>query len=252
MNHSGARVAVVVLSHRWRTHPEMVDACMQSVREQTLRPPLLQVAMIFHDHAYQDKLNRAIQATDAPFVLVVPDDDLLRGDCTAAMLDASDEADLVYSDRRVFADGEEPEAGTVLRVHGQGVKPNHTYAAGFTVDQFRSGMALHWSFLIRRRLGDDLKWFDPIACSDTDFLFRAVVAGARFRYVAKPLVFAREHAAQDSKAAKPRTLLDPFFRKHFLTLGVVAGKLGRDLVIPEAERVDYATTHYPELVACGT
>ena len=237
-------LSVVVISHRWRSHPAMVDACLESIRRQTLQG--FQLIVQFCEAPWPEKVNDAVEATRGERILLICDDDLL-GLRTALeeLLNASIDmgAHITYGDKRHFQDGQDPTSGVLHRVHGEQYAPGKAYRTKLPIEQFAKGCALPLTCLITREWWNQLDGYDIIANADTDFWLRTALAGGKLCYLARPVLDYREHPGQLSRTLGAISMR-AYFRKHFAVLGVDLRPDGSAAVVPLDERAIYAAEHF--------
>ena len=252
------KVSVIVLSHRARTHPAMVRACLDSVLAQTYAD--VQLVLQFDADLWPEKLNRAVAAAEGEFVAILCDDDLLDPRFVAQCMKAAPLADIVYTDRLVFQDGADPQTGIDFRMHGPAQPRDQCYRVRLTPDTFTFGVSLPMTILIRKTLWDELGGYDDMPHADGEFWFRAMLANARMVYVPQALFWYREHAGQFSRQQPAmEAALVAFHTKHFQQFGLAVpeavladGKITAP-IIPRAERRSYAerfglpTTRMPNM-----
>lgn len=210
-------VSIVILSHRRHL---MVEAWQSAVAQTA---PDVQILVQYAERAWPEKLNEAVNASRGEFIVILCDDDLLDPTYVSRCLALAREgADIVYTDRRVWQDGTEPASGVHFRQHGEAFSGPDCYWIQHDLDGFRLGSSLPMTCLIRRSLWDRLDGHDPqMPHSDTEFWYRAVLAGAKCGYIPEPLFWYREHAAQSSRVNDQMlAFLYAFHRKHFATTGV--------------------------------
>lgn len=212
----------------------MIEA-WNSVMAQTEQD--IQVMVQYCKTAWPEKLNDAVNATRGDHIVILCDDDLLAPTYIEKCLRLMNQgADIAYTDRYLFEDGQPPTEGIHLHQHGDkvpGLDPVWTQLelAGFTF-----GATLPMTCMIRRTLWDRLDGHDPkMPHSDTEFWYRAVLANARTAYFPEPLFWYRQHAGQESKV-HPQMLdaMRCFHRKHFWNTGV----LMKDAVLREDGRME--------------
>ena len=239
------RVSVVILSHRL----PMVAEAIASVGAQTAQP--LQLLVQHSALAWPEKLNAAITATVGEFFVVLCDDDLLAPSFVAECLAWSDDADIVYTDRRHFRDGTDPWMGEIVRMHEAAVGRDGPCAVTIQSEQFAFGAPFPMTCLVRRSFWDALGGFDPtMPHTDTEFWYRAARAKARGVYVPSPLFAYREHEGQYSRTDNALWHAGlKFHKKHFDQFGFawdhavpVGGNQWDIPVIPPHRRATYYVT----------
>ena len=239
------KASIVVLSHRWRTHPEMVQQCLDSARSQTYQN--LQIVTQFDEALWPTKLNDAVAAAQGEFVAILCDDDMLHPEYTTRCMEAAQFADIVYTDRMVFQDGQHPQEGFDFRMHGESFARGNVYRVRMTPDTFAFGASLPMTMMVRKTLWDELEGYKHMPHADTEFWFRAIMRGARTVYIPEPLFWYREHSHQESRMHDTMALaLEAFHRDHFPIFGFAypeakheAGKVHVP-IIPKAQRRSYA------------
>ena len=176
----GERVVVVTASlperHEYRAE------CIRAVEAQTVKP-VAHVVMIDHERVgpavVLNRMLAAALACDADWIAQVADDDLLYPDHLQTLLEASAEADIVYS----YCD-----------VEGRDwFDPN----APFDAERLRQQNYIPATTLIRAELCRELGWRADSAhgFEDWDFWLRALDAGARFVCVEQRTWLYRFHGA---------------------------------------------------------
>lgn len=225
---------VIILSHRWRSHPRMVQDAIDSVRTQTAKG--FQFLMQFHEEGWHGKVNDIVAAAAGEFVFILPDDDLFDRWAIEEYLSAAPDADIVCADRVHFQDGRKPSTGKVHRLFGPTYEPNAVYKVGLSPKRFVGGSPLPLTCGIRMDWWRQMQGYAPIAHADTEFWLRSVIANARIKYIAKPLVYNREHADQQSRGLSLAQSMQPIYQKHFGVLGVILRDNGQAVMVPPSRR----------------
>jgi hypothetical protein len=250
-------VSVIVLSHRWRSHPEMVQACLDSVRAQTLRE--MQVCVQFAEHNWPTKLNEMVEASVGDYFVILCDDDQLAPAFLTTCLRgaACTDADIVYTDRYVFTNEQHPTEGFHFKIHGEEFQGQDGFMMRMNPELQHFGSSLPMTFLCKRSWWNRMGGFDPeMPHAETEFWYRSVAGlnpeqrAARTLYVPKPLFYYRDHDAMYSRERDQSTdFLRAFHRKHFARTGVMADQLlafGENdvgaLVLNPKERADLLAT----------
>jgi len=233
----------------------MVAAAIHSAVHQSFDD--IEVRVEYAEANWPTKLNDAVATTRGEWLVILCDDDLLHLDYLAACVPHFAEAEMVYTDRKVFRDGR-PEDGLHFRMHGAALSGPEAYAIGFPPDQWIFGSSLPMTCCIKRTLWDALQGHDPqMPHSDTEFWYRATIAGARFVYVPQALFYYRQHADQWSRWNDTmQPALQSFHRKHFPAFGVAweprtASVEAQGRVLDVGERLAYATVHFTPLTTIG-
>ena len=250
-------VSVIVLSHRWRSHPVLVQQTLDSVRAQTLRE--MQVCLQFAEHNWPTKLNEMVNASTGDYFVILCDDDLLAPNFLVRCLRgaAVTNADLVYTDRTHFTNDQPPEDGIRFRVHGEDFQGKEGFVMQMDPALQHFGSALPMTFLCKRSWWTRMGGFDPLMPhAETEFWFRSVAGDnaegvkAKTLYIPEVLFHYRVHDEQWTKQRdQSKDFLLAFHRKHFATTGVLADKLfslGGDetysFVLNEKERAELLAT----------
>lgn len=246
-------VSIVILSHR----PSLVGEALASATGQTVD---CQVVVQHAKANWGDKLNRAVNATIGDWIVILCDDDLLDPAYVERCLRFAGEADIVYTDRRVFTETAEAPTAPVMKTHGAAVSGGEAFLVEHPASSFIFGSPLLMTIMIRRTLWDSLGGYDAIPHADTEFWYRAIVAKARTVYVPEPLFWYRVHPGQLSREVNSMVpALRAFHTKHFPEFGLVIGEGdGSDddhllpiLSIPVEERAAYAAAHFPASLSVG-
>lgn len=263
-------VTIIVLSHRFRSQPDVVDQCLASVRSQQFAD--LQVIVQYCDRLWPEKLNDAAKVARGEWLIILCDDDALDPlYCAKTVMYAQQAeqalgrpADLVYTDRLILR----PDGTRFhFRMHGEQLTAGDTGQAGYWVKPPTGSMAfgssLPMTMLIRRSLWDRLGGHDPyMPHSDSEFWYRACMAGATCVYVPQPLFWYREHAHQMSREFQTMIwAAKSFNRKHFHRFGVIPRTIQPHPltnddrvtceVCPPFHRVSFAATHFTPLTTTG-
>ena len=256
-----SRASIVILSHR----PELLGAAVASALAQTVPVHV----MVQHDRdAWPGKLNQIVAASVKEWIIPLCDDDLLDPRYVERCLFFSQDADIVFTDRKGFGPGvvswwkpwtwmrARPATGLRHQMFGPQVAAFiGTDAARVTLDPgtFAFGQPLPMTAMIRRSWWTQLGGYDDaIPHADTEFWFRSVKGGARVVYVPEPLFWYRYHSGQLS-AQRPSMMeaLRAFHRKHFADFGhayptakpLSGTELQVDIISPD-DRAEYARTHF--------
>lgn len=213
--------AIVVLSHR----PELVGEAMASATHQTMP---CQVVVQHSKQNWPEKVNTMVKATDAEWVCVLCDDDLLDPAYIETCLQYAEQADVIYTNRLVFTDD-----GWAMphRTHGpevHGANATSAYRTYQPWQAFSFGSPLLMTILVRRSLWDQHGGYDGfMPHADTEFWYRLIrgtrdIPPARTVYVDQPLMHYRNHDQQLSRSyASFLPFLKAFHWKHFDDFGVV-------------------------------
>lgn len=235
---------------------------MASAMRQT--HPSVQVLCQHSKKNWPAKLNAAVRASDAEWVIILCDDDQLADSYVAECLQYQDGADVIYTDRLAF-DGStdaNPEAAwsVIVPTHSRAMAGGKAYRVTHPPESFTFGSVLLMTVCVRRSLWDALGGYDEqMPHADTEFWYRLITAGARTVYVPQPLMYYRQHAGQQSKLNDSMVkFLHAFHRKHFLDFGIVFhGGTGRgddalqlEPLAPDA-RLAYAAAHFTPLTTTG-
>jgi hypothetical protein len=230
------RAAVVVLSHR----PALLREAIASVTKQVA--PDVQLIVQHSGKCWPDKLNQAVAASDAEFVVPLCDDDLLAPRYVAECLRYAAQGDLMYTDRVHFTDAKRPTHGTETRMSRQAPRTKFGFGYRVTIDpaSFAFGSPLPMTVMVRRSLWDDLGGYDgALPHADTEFLYRVIASGARIVYVPQKLFYYRNHAAQISKlGGSMNAALIAFHLKHFRDFGFTFNAVRPHADAPEKVDVD--------------
>ena len=255
----------------------MMGEAIASALAQTVPVNLL----VQHDReGWHGKFNEIIGASRREFVIPLCDDDLLAPTYVERCLEFADEADIVFTDRRVWWTGwlgwrnwrswlrRTPRTGWRHRMFGKLVQSTIATGQAKPVENvsvackpvalmeippqsFALGAPFPLTCMIRRSFFESLGGYDDtIPHLDTEFWYRAVKAGARVVYVPEPLFLYRFHGAQFSRE-KPSNgaAALAFHRKHFMDFGFAFTprtddpQLSDCTIIPEAERAEYVRRH---------
>lgn len=210
-------VSVVILSHREGMLPDALASALAQTH------PSLEVVVRYSKDTWPEKLNGVVRATAGEFVVLLCDDDVILPTFVAECLEAArlDNADVVYTDRRIFTTGRNPEDGIISRYHpsqpeGCTIRPTIDYST------FIFGSSLPMTCLIRRRLWDQTKGYDTkLLHADSEWMFRVIQRRSRLVYLAKPLFGYRVHREQISmlRNTLPEALRQ-FHAKHRRTFGI--------------------------------
>lgn len=261
MQYAGAlpKVSVVVLSHR----RELVGQAEHAARTQTY--PNVQVLTQYDREAWPEKFNAIMDVAKGDYLVPLCDDDLIAPTYVEETLGAALglNADIVYTDRRAFHDGEDPLASPHYRMHSAlPVETDKSY--GITIDErsFAFGSSLPFTHLVKKAWWAKMGGHDAaVPHSDTEWWYRSIKAGARTAYVPRPLFWYRFHPTQTSnRISSLRPALQAFHRKHFPDFGHIMAEAswfeGPDEpyqvpVCPPAFRVGYQTAHFSSLTTLG-
>jgi hypothetical protein len=214
-------VSVIILSHRKGMVPEAFRSALEQEGE---HDP--QILVQYCPLNWPEKLNAAVNASEGEFVVILCDDDLLAPTFLSRCLACRDAGDLIYTDRRIFQDGEDPASAPIARFHSSRPAGEISHVR-LDPASFLFGSALPMTCMIRRTLWDKLRGYDTsIPHADTEFWFRALLAGARTMYVAEPLFWYRQHPEQLSRTvASMAPALREFHRKHHQFFGVTLSEV---------------------------
>lgn len=232
----------------------MVRAALDSVSNQTFED--LEIRLAYHPENWPTKLNDAVARTRGEWVGILCDDDLLHPEYVATCMGVSRDADVIYTDRRVFRT-EAPEEGFHFRMHGPELSGPDAYKIRMEPGAFLFGQSYPMTCLIRRSIWDALGGHDPMMPhSDTELWYRLADWGARFVYVPRPLFYYREHT--DQMCRKIDTMpwaLRQFHRKHFPAFGVAfhpaKGYEIPGTLIPIERRLGYRAAYLTSLTTTG-
>lgn len=249
------RVSIVILSHR----RELVGEAEASARGQTYAN--IEVVTKYCPLGWPTKLNEAVSATRGEWVVLLCDDDLLAPTYVEDLMWFAHAADVLYTDRLHFHTGQPRDDWKLVRMHSDVPLLKAREAVRCTIRPwtFVFGSPLPMTIMVRRALWNRLAGYDgTVHHADTEFLYRAIRAGARMGYVPKPLFWYREHAGQVSRVGDTMTkAMYDFHRKHFTEFGLAfhrAVRRGAELdvrVVPAVERLAYRTTHFTSLTTMG-
>lgn len=239
-------VSIVILSHR----PGLVGEALASATGQTVD---CQVIVQHAKANWPDKLNDAVSAAMGEWIIILCDDDLLDPTYVERCLRFAGEADIVYTDRRVFTDAGEASTAPVMKTHSADVQGGEAFLVEHPASSFIFGSPLLMTIMIRRVLWNRLGGYDNIPHADTEFWYRAIKANARTVYIPEPLFWYRVHADQESRRVDSMVpALRAFHAKHFAEFGLVIGDgSGTDdehllpiTSIPVEDRVAYAAEYF--------
>lgn len=224
----GPLVTVVILSHR----SHFLPACLQSVFNQTEQD--FQIIVQHCKKNWSTKLNEAASIAHGEFIIPLCDDDLIAPTYIEECLKRAHCADVIYTDRLCWQEGEDPALGEGVRVHQLGehfteanAGPKGYFTTQFPPDIFSFGSTLPMTCMIRRAFWQRMGGYDPeMPHADTEFYLRAAIAEdpqCRFVYIPQPLFWYHLHETQYSKTYK--NSLDDAMRmyhtKHFERFGVL-------------------------------
>jgi hypothetical protein len=208
------QVSIVVVSHRAEFLPGVIASA-------TAQGPEVEVKLTHSVHNWPSKINEAIAASTGEWFAFLPEDDLLDPSFTTRCLDVAANADAVFTDRRIFQEGEDPMAGEHWREFPQYQSARY-YVLTPPPAVFEVGVSWPATFLCRRSWWDHLGGLDEtMPQADTEWWFRAALAGGRIHYVPAPLLWYRRHRRQYSaECDEMLPFLRRFHRKHFMHFGL--------------------------------
>lgn len=245
----------------------MVGQALASALAQTVP---VNVLVQFDREGWPDKFNEIAAASTREWMIPLCDDDLLAPNYVERCLAVSADADIVFTDRRVWHERPRrwydprtwrrarPEAGFHFRMFGAQYTATDPAHVTLPPDSFAFGQALPMTCMIRRSLWERMGGYDgTVPHADTELWYRAARDGARIAYVPEPLFWYRYHPDQLSRQVPTQTAaLVAFHRKHFLDFGFtfdapeIDGTQWRVQIIPPEERADYMAKHFtPRRVA---
>ena len=213
------KYSVVILSHRWRTQPTMVQEAIASVLGQTEQD--VQVIVQFCEENWGSKLNEAVNATRGEYVTILCDDDTIAPtflEKCGKVIRAG--AAIVHTDTLVLEDGQEPRH---YRPYGERFQHRDAYLMELNPLDDLYGNTMSMTFLCTRTLWDAMEGFDPtMPHAECDFWARVVAAGSVCGYIPEPLYHYRQHPTQYHKARDQyRDFIAAFHAKHGYEPGTV-------------------------------
>ncbi len=178
------------------------------------------------------KANEMCSIAKGEFIVLLCDDDLLDPEYLDACLKVAGNADMIYTDRYCFNEGQRPEDGIRVRQLGEhfteaNAGPRCYFTTQFPPDIFQFGSTLPMTCMIRRSFWEKMGGYDPkMPHADTEFWARAAMEEdpkCRFAYIPRPLFWYRNHPEQYSKlyVNSLDDAMRAYQRKHFERFGVI-------------------------------
>lgn len=245
------RVTVVIQSHR----AHFLPGALASVLAQTVQD--VQIVVQYCEENWPTKFNEPAAIARGEFIVPLCDDDLLAPTFLEECLKVAEKGDMIYTDRLVFFDGDDPAQGIRVRQMGDAFTletagPKGYYFTQFPPSTFQAGASLPMTCMIRKSWWDELLGYDPqMPHADTELWYRSAAHDppARFLYVPRPLFLYRMHPEQYSQT-HPSILgaMRAFHRKHFSAFGMLfdeaiplddAKENWYCQIVPEAERAEH-------------